>query len=122
MTITVRFLVDTGANAVALSSVTANEIGIDYSRGTPGIAQTASGIRTDDRESNCTACLDRRHRAVQRRRQRAVSVPTRPSPLLGASFLGQTGNERATGRVWSCANATECAFPSPDTSISRRVV
>jgi len=40
----VRFLVDTGASAIAMSSATADRIRLDYSKGTPGIAQTASGI------------------------------------------------------------------------------
>ncbi len=40
----VRFLVDTGASSIAMSSATADRIRLDYSKGTPGIAQTASGI------------------------------------------------------------------------------
>ena len=39
----VRFLIDTGANTVALSSVLANQIGIDISEGQRGLAATASG-------------------------------------------------------------------------------
>jgi aspartyl protease family protein len=93
----VRFLVDTGSNAVALSSVTANEIGIDYSRGTPGLAETASGI------APMTAI-----------RLNSVSVggivlynveasvlfgPYPPAPLLGASFLGQLEMNRDGSRM-----------------------
>jgi aspartyl protease family protein len=41
----VRFLVDTGANAVALSSQAAERIGLDYKRtGRRGIASTAGGM------------------------------------------------------------------------------
>jgi aspartyl protease family protein len=41
----VRFLVDTGANAVALSSQAAKRIGLDYKRkGRRGIASTAGGM------------------------------------------------------------------------------
>jgi aspartyl protease family protein len=39
----VDFLIDTGASVVALSSATADAIGIDYQRGQPGSVQTAQG-------------------------------------------------------------------------------
>lgn len=39
----VRFLVDTGASAIALNSALARRIGIDYTKGEPGVAVTASG-------------------------------------------------------------------------------
>ena len=39
----VDFLVDTGASVVALSSATAQSLGIDYSTGQPGTVQTAQG-------------------------------------------------------------------------------
>lgn len=39
----VRFLVDTGATAVALSSVEADRLGIDYRRGRPALMGTANG-------------------------------------------------------------------------------
>lgn len=39
-----QVLVDTGANIVALSSDTARQLGIDYSKGIPSRVQTASGI------------------------------------------------------------------------------
>ena len=37
------FLIDTGASVVALSSVVAESLGIDYSRGQRGAVQTAQG-------------------------------------------------------------------------------
>jgi aspartyl protease family protein len=40
---TVRFLVDTGASAVALPAADAQRLGIDYRKGQRGITQTASG-------------------------------------------------------------------------------
>ena len=40
----VRFLVDTGANTVALNSATARRAGIDFKRGRGGYARTASGV------------------------------------------------------------------------------
>ena len=40
---TVQILVDTGANVVALNSRHAQSLGVDYSAGTPGRVQTASG-------------------------------------------------------------------------------
>ena len=42
----VRFLIDTGANTIALSSREAKRIGLDYSKGQRGVATTASGIAT----------------------------------------------------------------------------
>jgi aspartyl protease family protein len=39
----VRFLVDTGATTVALSSVDAKRLGIDYRKGQPGLMGTANG-------------------------------------------------------------------------------
>ena len=40
---TVRFLVDTGATSVSLSSADANRLGIDYRKGQPGLMGTANG-------------------------------------------------------------------------------
>lgn len=43
---TIRFLVDTGATAVSLSSVDATRLGIDYRRGQPSLMGTANGTAT----------------------------------------------------------------------------
>jgi aspartyl protease family protein len=40
---TVRFLVDTGATAIALPASDAKRLGIDYRKGKPGVTQTAAG-------------------------------------------------------------------------------
>jgi aspartyl protease family protein len=39
----VEFFVDTGASVVSLGQVEADRLGIDYQRGTPGMARTANG-------------------------------------------------------------------------------
>jgi aspartyl protease family protein len=39
----VRFLVDTGATAIALPAADAKRLGIDYRKGRPGMTQTAAG-------------------------------------------------------------------------------
>ncbi|MGC2518732.1 MAG: TIGR02281 family clan AA aspartic protease [Burkholderiales bacterium] len=41
---TVRFLVDTGATMIALSSADAARLGIDYRKGQPGMTNTANGM------------------------------------------------------------------------------
>ena len=40
----VTFLVDTGANTVAMSFSTARQLGIDFESGTPAVASTANGL------------------------------------------------------------------------------
>lgn len=40
----VRFLVDTGANTIAMNKDFAERLGIDYSKGQRGVASTASGV------------------------------------------------------------------------------
>ena len=42
----VRFLVDTGATSIAMSSIDANRLGIDYRSGQPGLMGTANGTAT----------------------------------------------------------------------------
>ena len=40
----VTFLVDTGANSVAMNFSTARQLGIDFESGRPSIASTANGL------------------------------------------------------------------------------
>lgn len=82
----VRFLVDTGANTVAMNSALAQRLKIDYKRGQQGMATTASGyvrvygiklqsIRIGDIEVfNVDAGV--------------IEGPEPATPLLGMSFLG----------------------------------
>jgi len=91
----VNFLVDTGASVIALSSTTAQSLGIDYQRGQRGSVQTAQGnaesyFLTLDRVtvSGITA-----HNV-----QAAVITGHYPQEiLLGMSFLRQVSMEESGG-------------------------
>lgn len=81
----VRFLVDTGANTIAMSSVTARQLGLDTRRGQPGRAATASGM-TDfvAITLNSVSVGDIKVNDVRA----AVLAGSHPRvPLLGGSFL-----------------------------------
>jgi len=83
----VRFLVDTGSNHVALSSVMAAQLQLDLTNGQPGIALTASGqtrmtLITLDSVTVGTIRLNNVKAAVLRGDYPVI-------PLLGASFLGR---------------------------------
>ena len=83
----VSFLVDTGANIVAISSDLARRIGIDYTRGRAGMAMTASGPAP-----MYAIRLDRvRIGAIQLYNVEAgVLEGSQPAtPLLGMSFLSR---------------------------------
>lgn len=83
----VRFLVDTGANTIAMNRALAERIGIDYRDGTRGIATTASGVAPMylvnlDRVSVGEITL--------RNVEAGVLLGLHPRvPLLGMSFLGR---------------------------------
>jgi len=83
----VTFIVDTGANAIALNAADAARVGIDVSDGKPVRVRTAGGDATG-RELVLDVV---RVGEITVRRVRAVVLdgpdPTRP--LLGMSFLGQ---------------------------------
>ncbi len=81
----VNFLVDTGANTIAMSSSTARQLGLDLSRGRVGLAQTASGVARMtslvlDEVSVGPITLFNIEAGV-------VDGSHPPQPLLGASFL-----------------------------------
>lgn len=93
----VRFLVDTGATTVALSSEMAERIGIEYKKGQRGIANTAGGVTP-------MYGLDLKSVAVGDIKLTDVSAgiilgghPT--VPLLGMSFLGQLDMVREGNRL-----------------------
>jgi len=88
----VKFLVDTGANTVAMNSQTANRIGIDYRRGQKGVAVTASGYTQTylvDLEEVEVGGLKLRHVEAS-----VIDGPQPETPLLGMSFLGSFDMKR----------------------------
>lgn len=95
--IPVRFLVDTGASSIAMNAATAQRIGIDLSKGTPGMAKTASGfgrmviVTLDSVEIG----------GLQVNGVEAgVMMGSQPdTPLLGMTFLGQFNMRREGDRM-----------------------
>jgi aspartyl protease family protein len=93
----VRFLVDTGANTIALSRILADRIGIDYRQGQQGMATTASGVTPMylvnlDRVSVGGITL--------RNVEAGVLLGSHPEvPLLGMSFLGKLDMNRTGNRL-----------------------
>lgn len=94
----VRFLVDTGATAVALSGAVAERIGIDYRRnGRPGIAQTAAGMV---RTYNLTLYSVQVGDIVLHNVEAGVIEGNFPTEvLLGMSFLGQLDMKRDADKM-----------------------
>ena len=88
----VTFLVDTGANTIALNSGTANRIGLNYKDGQKGIAATASGyaeiflVTLEEVEVGGLSL-----RQVQ---ASVIEGPQPDVPLLGMSFLGAFNMKR----------------------------
>jgi len=83
----VRFLVDTGANTVALSRGEARRLGIDYRTGRPGLATTAGGtVRVFEHRLARVRVGDIELRDVQ---AGVIDGDFPEHPLLGMSFLGQ---------------------------------
>lgn len=93
----VRFLVDTGATSVAISSQLADRIGIDYVNGQKGLANTAGGMTpmfgiTLDKVTVGGITL--------RNVDAGVVIGAFPrEPLLGMSFLGQLDMIREGDRM-----------------------
>lgn len=82
----VRFLVDTGANTVALNSALARRLGIDYTKGQAGIATTASGYaRVYGIKLRTVKIGDIVLHDVD---AGVIDGPQPEYPLLGMSFLG----------------------------------
>lgn len=93
----VRFLVDTGANTIAVNRPLAERLDIDYQEGERGVASTASGITpmylvTLDRVSVGEITL--------RNVEAGVLLGAHPDvPLLGMSFLGKLDMVRQGDRL-----------------------
>ncbi len=81
----VAFLVDTGANTVALNGALARHLGLDYRKGQAGVVTTASGNVRAQRIVLDTVKIGE---IVQRNVEAVVLEGSQPStPLLGMSFL-----------------------------------
>lgn len=93
----VRFLVDTGATNVALSSALAERIGIEYTKGRKGFANTAGGVTQMyglDLDSITIGGISQKNVSA------GVVIGDHPiSPLLGMSFLGQLDMVRQGNRM-----------------------
>lgn len=91
----IRFLVDTGASLVVLSSVHADQVGIDYLNGTKGYANTASGTAPMYGVDLDNVSIG----GIRLQNVRAgVILGSYPlQPLLGMTFLGRLDMNR-TGR------------------------
>ena len=93
----IEFLVDTGADIVTFSSVQANQLGIDYSRGKDGFASTASGIAALK-----TLSLDSLNIEGITLYDVQISVvhgQFPQVPLLGGTFLNQLNMNRIGNRM-----------------------
>ncbi|MHB8741903.1 MAG: retropepsin-like aspartic protease family protein [Sulfuricaulis sp.] len=91
--VTVRFLVDTGATGIVLSSDVADQVGIDYKRfGHTGYVHTASGVVVAYFLSLDSVTVGN---ITEYNVKAAVLEGSDPSPgLLGMSFLGQLDMKR----------------------------
>jgi len=93
----VRFLVDTGANTIAINAATAKSAGIDYLRGEPGTARTASGYA---RVYGVTLSAVKVGEIVVHNVQAGVIEGPQPEvPLLGMSFLGTLDMKREGNKM-----------------------
>lgn len=94
----VRFLVDTGATVIAMNSVTANRIGIDYLKnGRPGMASTPAGyvhtynISLDSVQVGGITLYNVDGSVIEGNDPREA--------LLGMSFLGQLDMKRDSNKM-----------------------
>jgi len=93
----VRFLVDTGANTVAINTALAKSAGIDYLKGQPGTARTASGYA---RVYGVTLATVKVGDIVVHNVQAGVIDGPQPEvPLLGMSFLGVLDMKREGNKM-----------------------
>ena len=87
----VRFLVDTGATTIALSSADAVRLGIDYRKGQRGLVGTANGTAAAYRVKLDTVQVGD---IVANSVDAAVLEGNLPIALLGMSFLNRTDMRR----------------------------
>ncbi|MCP4697572.1 MAG: TIGR02281 family clan AA aspartic protease [Gammaproteobacteria bacterium] len=91
----VNFLVDTGASIVAINSVEAERLGIDYKSGQPVSVSTASGIA---RAYGVHLDSVQVGEIIQRHVRATVILGSHPRyVLLGMTFLGQLDVHRTGG-------------------------
>lgn len=87
----VRFMVDTGATAIALSQAEATRIGLEWQRGRPGTTQTAAG----NVPVNLVNLSSVKVGDVEVFNVTAIVLPAEmPMVLLGNSFLGRFSMHR----------------------------
>lgn len=94
----IRFMVDTGATTIAMSSAAASRIGLDYRKvGRPGAASTASGfVRTYNLKLNTVQIGEITLHNVDA----GVVEGNHPTEiLLGMSFLGQLDMKRDSEKM-----------------------
>jgi aspartyl protease family protein len=93
----VTFLVDTGANTIAINSATAKRAGIDYTKGQAGTARTASGYA---RVYGVRLATVKVGEIVLRNVEAGVIDGPQPeTPLLGMSFLSALEMKREGGKM-----------------------
>jgi aspartyl protease family protein len=93
----VTFLVDTGANTIALNSATAKRAGIDYTKGRAGAARTASGYtRIYGIQLNTVKVGEIVLRNVE---AGVIDGPQPETPLLGMSFLSALEMKREGNKM-----------------------
>jgi aspartyl protease family protein len=93
----VTFLVDTGANTIAINSATAKRAGIDYAKGRAGTARTASGYT---RMYGVKLDTVKVGEIVLRNVEAGVIDGPQPeTPLLGMSFLNALEMKRDGGKM-----------------------
>jgi len=88
----VRFLVDTGASTVALSSADAARLGIDYRKGRPGLMSTANGTTVAYRVKLDTVRVG--EITVNSVDADVLEGTSIPFALLGMSFLNRMEMKR----------------------------
>jgi aspartyl protease family protein len=93
----VTFLVDTGANTIALNSATAKRVGIDYTKGRAGTARTASGYTRMYGVKLDTVKIG--EIVLRNVEAGVIDGPQPETPLLGMSFLSALEMKREGNKM-----------------------